>query len=127
MMGEVVGDALANTVTLIDGIIVIGGGLAGAAELFMPHILAELNGQFEQVSGGNVGRLESRAFDLDNPEEFRAFLRGNERVISIPGTSRTIAYDPQQRIGIGTTRLGTSTAVSVGAYAFALHDLDRRI
>jgi glucokinase len=127
MMGEVVGDTLANTVTLIDGIIVIGGGLAGAAELIMPHILAELNGQFEQVNGGNIGRLESRAFNLDNPEEFRAFLRGNERIISVPGTSRTIAYDPQQRIGIGTTRLGTSTAVSVGAYAFALHDLDRRI
>jgi glucokinase len=126
MMAEVVGDALANAITLIDGIIVIGGGLAGAAELFMPDILAELNGRFEQVTGGTIGRLESRAFNLDNTEEFQSFLRGNEKSISVPGSLKTVAYDPQQRIGVGTTRLGTSTAVSVGAYAFALHDLDKK-
>jgi glucokinase len=114
-------------VTLIDGLVVIGGGLAGAAELFMPHIISELNSRFEQVNGGTVGRLESQAFNLDNPEEIKAFLRGDERAIPVPGTTKTVTYDPQQRIGVGTTHLGTSTAVSIGAYAFALHDLDCRV
>jgi len=29
-----------------------------------------------------------------------------------------------KRVGIGVTKLGTSNAVSVGAYAFALNKLD---
>jgi predicted NBD/HSP70 family sugar kinase len=32
--------------------------------------------------------------------------------------------DPLQRIGVGISRLGTSKAVAVGAYAFALSALD---
>jgi len=124
MMGEVVGDALANAITLVDGIIVIGGGLAGAAELFMPKVVAELNSRFDQVNGGSVRRLETQAFNLNNPEELNAFIRVDERTIRVPGTVKTIAYDPLQRIGVGTTRLGTSIAVSIGAYAYALRYLD---
>lgn len=125
-MGEVVGDALANAVTLIDGIIVVGGGLAGAAELFMPRIVAELNSRFDQVDGGSIQRLETRAFNLDRVEERKAFLQGEGRTITIPGTKKTIVYDPLQRIGVGISRLGTSKAVSVGAYAYALHGLDHQ-
>jgi glucokinase len=33
---------------------------------------------------------------------------------------RTLKYDPAQRVGVGTSRLGTSQAIAVGAYAFAL-------
>ncbi len=124
VMGEVVGDALANAITLIDGIIVIGGGLAGAAQLFMPQVIDELNGRFDQVNGGSIQRLETRAFNLDDTTERASFIRGEERTVTIPETTKTIAYDPLQRIGVGTTRLGTTTAVSIGAYAYALHELD---
>jgi glucokinase len=127
IMGEVVGDALANGITLIDGIIVIGGGLAGAAELFMSRIVEELNSHFDQTNGGSNRRLEIQAFNLDDPGEYKAFIRGEERTIRVPGTTKTIAYDPLQRVGVGTSRLGTNMAVSVGAYAFALHFLDKQL
>jgi len=35
--GEILGETLANAITLIDGIIVIGGGLSGAWKLFLPQ------------------------------------------------------------------------------------------
>ena len=42
-LGENLGDALANAVTLIDGLVVIGGGLSGAAPLFLPKVVQEMN------------------------------------------------------------------------------------
>ena len=44
----------------------------------------------------------------------------------MPGSGRKVAYDPLKRIGVGLSRLGTSRAVAIGAYAFALAELDRR-
>ena len=38
-----------------------------------------------------------------------------------PRAGRKIKYDPLKRVGVGLSRLGTSRATSVGAYAFALH------
>jgi glucokinase len=37
-----------------------------------------------------------------------------------------VQYDPLQRIGVGMSRLGTSEAVAIGAYNFALRKLDER-
>ena len=51
--------------------------------------------------------------------------RSEAKEIAIPGTARTIRYDPLQRTGVGLSRLGTSEAVAIGAYAFALKRLDQ--
>ena len=51
------------------------------------------------------------------------FLKGEARTIQVPRSDRTVAYDPLQRIGVGMSRLGTSEAVALGAYAFALNQL----
>jgi glucokinase len=122
-MGEAAGDALASAVTLIDGLVVVGGGLTGAAELFLPALVAEMNAPFETPSG-SVARLELRAFDLEDPDQRDAFVAGETREITVPGSGRKLAYDPLKRIGVGLSRLGTSRAVAIGAYAFALSSLD---
>jgi glucokinase len=44
----------------------------------------------------------------------------------VPGSRKKVQYDPLQRTGVGLTRLGTSEATALGAYAFALQALDRR-
>jgi len=124
-MGEAAGDALASAVTLIDGLVVIGGGLTGAGELFLPAIVAEMNSSFETPSGP-VPRLEVKAFNLEDPAERAAFVKGEAREVVVPGSLRRVAYDPLKRIGVGLSRLGTSRAVALGAYAFALAELDRR-
>ena len=118
-LGEIAGDAIANAITLIDGLVVIGGGLSGASPIFMPAIIKELNGRI-----GNVPRLEVKAFNLDNAAQLDIFLTGNQRKIDVPESKRRIEYDSMQRIGVGVTRLGTEKATALGAYAFALTQLD---
>ncbi len=124
-LSEVVGDALSNAITLIDGLMVIGGGLAGAQSLLLPGIVKEMNSPIHTLTGKRFDRLEAKVFNLEDEEQFFAFARGDEREITIPGTNKKLRYDPLKRVGIGISRLGTSKAVSLGAYAFALFKLDR--
>jgi len=124
-MAESAGDALASAATLIDGLVVIGGGLSGAAPVFLARLVAEMNGRFETGSGP-IARLAQRAFNLEDPTELETFCRGDAREVTVPGSGRKIIYDPLQRIGVGLSRLGTSRATSVGAYTFALSALDRK-
>ncbi|MCX8497097.1 MAG: ROK family protein [Akkermansiaceae bacterium] len=122
-LGEVAGDALGNALTLIDGIAVIGGGVSGAWPFFLPSLVDELNGNFMGPAGKSYRRLTSVAFNLEDSSQLDAFVAGHTRTIQIPGSSRTLEYDPLQRIGVGMSRLGTSEAVALGAYAFALGQL----
>jgi glucokinase len=102
---------------------VVGGGLSGAAPLFLPSLVDELKSDFTAPDGTTFRRLASRAFNLDDPEQLGLFLRGDTREVDVPGTSQTVRYDPLQRIGVGISRLGTSEAIAIGAYAFALKAL----
>jgi glucokinase len=122
-MGEAAGDALASAATLIDAPVVIGGGLTGAADLFLPALVADMNAVYDSP-WGRQPRLETRAFNLEDAAERALFVKGEAREVVVPGSSRRIAYDPLQRIGVGLSRLGTSKAVAIGAYAFALTALD---
>lgn len=124
-MGEAAGDALANATTLVDGIVVIGGGLTGAADLFLPALVAEMNAPYDSP-WGRAPRLEVTAFNLEDPAERAAFVKGAAREVPVPGSGRRVAYDPLQRIGVGLSRLGTSRATALGAYAFALSMLESR-
>jgi glucokinase len=56
----------------------------------------------------------------------KIFLKGETREIAVPGSRKKVVYDPLQRIGVGISRLGTTEAVAIGAYAFALHKLERK-
>ncbi|MGB6223658.1 ROK family protein [Haloferula sp.] len=123
-LGEVVGDAMANALSLVDGLAVIGGGVSGAWPLFLPSIIDELNSDFHKPTGEPVRRLTQQAFNLEDLAQLETFLKGDTREITIPGTDRTLQYDPMPRIGVGMSRLGTSEAVAIGAYAFALNQLN---
>jgi len=122
-LGEVVGDALGNALTLVDGLAVIGGGLSKGYSLFLPPLVEELNGLYTAPNGNKFHRLASRAFNLEDPVQREKFLKGDTREISVPNSSKKIKYDPLQRIGVGVSRLGTSEAVAIGAYAYALQKL----
>ena len=123
-MGEVAGDAMATAVTLIDGLIVIGGGITAARKWIMPSLLHELRSKIHQLNGNELNRVQMKVYDLDNEAEFLEFARGDQRTLQVYGTDRYVAYDPQKRIGVMISKLGASQAISVGAYAFALSQLD---
>jgi len=124
-LGQVAGDAIGNAVSLLDGVVVIGGGLSGAAALFRPALLAELNSQLEAWSGP-IDRLPSRVLDLDDPAGLSALVHSPTRQLAVPGTDHTVPYAPQKLTGIAVTRLGTTAAMAVGAYAYALDQLAAR-
>jgi glucokinase len=121
-LAEVAGDVVAQALTLVDGLAVIGGGLAGAHPLFLAPLVAAVNAEFEGRKDG-MRRLIPRAFNIEDPGERDRFLRGEAREITIPGSTRKIQYDPMQRTAVGISRLGTSEAVAIGAYAYALGKL----
>ena len=124
-LGEVAGDALANALTLIDGLTVIGGGVSGAWPLFLPALVAEVNSNYTGTSGNTYRRLNQPTFNLEDATQLETFLKGETRTIQVPGSERTVQYDSLQRLGVGMSRLGTSEAVALGAYSFALQQLDK--
>jgi len=126
-MGEVAGDAMANALTLVDGLAVVGGGISAAGPLFLPPLVAELNGTYLSPDGTRFPRLASTAFNLEDPEQLEAFLTGGTRVVRTPGSGRPVVYNALRRVGVGLSRLGTSEAIAVGAYAYALQKLDERL
>jgi predicted NBD/HSP70 family sugar kinase len=124
-MGEVAGDAMATAVTLVDGLIVIGGGITAARKYIMPALLDELRGKMKTLNGDVLDRVQMKVYDLDNEAEFAEFARGDQRELKVYGSDKTVTYDPQKRIGVAISKMGASKAISVGAYTFALDQLDR--
>lgn len=124
-LGESVGDSLSNAITLIDGLIVIGGGVAGAHQLFMPSLISEMNGTFETPAGEKFTRLALKSYNLEDEKEMAQFLTGDKKEIKVPLSGKTVVYDPFKRIGVGISKLGTSKAIAIGAYSFALNALDK--
>lgn len=125
-LGEVVGDAMAQALTLIDGLAVIGGGISAASPLFLPALVEALNAVYVKPGNVQLRRLIARAYNAEDPDQLAEFLRGEVRTLAVPGSSRTVQYDPLPRTVVGLSQLGTSEAVAVGAYAYAIHKLDGR-
>jgi Transcriptional regulator/sugar kinase len=123
-LGEEAGDTISHAITLVDGLVVIGGGLTGASKFFMPALMDELNGTIGRLNGETFSRLQMKAYNLDNEQELDEFIKGNSTLVNVPGTTKMVDYDSAKRIGIAISKLGASKAIALGAYAFALNVLD---
>lgn len=117
----VLADIIANIATVIDGIVVLGGGLSGASKIFMPKVVELLNTAYPGLDGNKIPRMEISAYNLDDEEGQKAFTATSGKMIKVPFSDKEVWYDPSKKIGITTTKLGTSSAVCIGAYAFAMN------
>jgi predicted NBD/HSP70 family sugar kinase len=124
-LGEVAGNAIATGATLTDGLVVISGGLAAAHKFFMPSLLEALRGKIHTIGGDEIDRMQMKIYNLDDNDEFTLFAKGAERKLKIYGSEIEVNYDPQKRIGVAISKLGANMATSIGAYAFALDQLDK--
>lgn len=124
LFGEAAGDAMATAVTLTDSLVVIGGGLTGAARHFMPALLGRMRSSVRTLGGDIVNRVQMEVFNLDDEDEFARFARGAAREIEVYGSDRKVTYDPMKRTGVMLSRLGASKAISIGAYTYALTKID---
>jgi glucokinase len=122
-LAEVAGDALADAVTLTDSLVVVGGGLSGAWPLFLQQMVDEMNFAFKELSGDELPRMEIYAYNLKNDDCARDFYGDTSRQIKVPFSDSQVSYDPIKKIGVGVSKLGTSKAVAIGAYAYALNEL----
>ena len=117
-------DVLANAISLIDGIIVIGGGLSGAWPVFMPMLIKKMNEPFAGLSDGHAfSRMETEAYNLMDAQDMIRFTEKSGKMVKVPFSEQSVWYDPTKRVGVGITKLGTSSAVAIGAYAFAIEQL----
>lgn len=125
-LGEVAGDAIATAITLLDGMVVVGGGLTAARKYIMPALLRELRGTMRTLGGEELPRVQVKVYDLDSDAELAQLAKGEQRQLQVYGTDRYVTYDPQKRVGVGISDIGASMAISVGAYSYALSQIDRQ-
>lgn len=126
-MGDTAGQAMAVAASLIDGLIVIGGGITAAKHFMIDGILRELRKEIKSLNGDAVRCVQPEVYNLDDAAEFEKFAKGDSRTILIPGTDIEVIYDPQKRIGVTFSKMGASQAISAGAYAYALSQLDNNL
>lgn len=125
-LGSALGEAIATTLTIIDGLVVIGGGLSNAWEFFAPAMMQTLGRPYANIAGDKaLPRLEIQAFNVEDKADYDRFLRGEQKTVIVPSTKRTITYDSIKCTGIGHSRIGTSKAVSLGAYVYAMEKLSQ--
>jgi glucokinase len=122
--GTVLGEALATIITLFDGIVVLGGGVSGAFDLFAPAMFEQLESNFKLYDGGSLHRLVPRVFNLEDTVGKSRLLDGQQKELKIPQTNKTIIYDPFLRTGVGVSKNSTSKIIGLGAYAYAINKLD---
>ena len=124
--GEIAGYTIAHAVCMLDGIIVLGGGLSKSHKYFMPYLLKELRASEKSITGTSLSRVPSYIYNLEDSIEFQEFAKGDVHEYAIYGTEDKIVSDSKKRLGIAVSHLGTSEATTIGAYCFALHKIDTK-
>ena len=114
---------LANAISLVDGIVVIGGGLSGAWPVFMPILIKKMNEPFKGLNGSPFSRMETEAYNLMDAQDMIRFTEKTGKMVKVPFSDQEVWYNPTKRIGVGVTKLGTTSAVAIGAYAYARQQL----
>lgn len=126
-LGEVTADAIIHALDIVDGLVVIGGGVAGAAKYILPGIMDEMKRPVGTFGGDKFPSLQMDVFNLEEKEGLAAFLTERDSEVKVPFSDRTVPYIAHKKVGIAISALGASRAISLGAYAFALAALDNNL
>ncbi len=122
-LGAAAGFTIAEALNIVDGIVVIGGGIAHAHKYILPAMVAEMNGSRQMKTGEKFLRVQMKVFNLMDEDQHAAFLKDESTEVTILGTDNKVSYHSSKKTGVTVSNLGTSRAVALGAYAFALHKL----
>ena len=79
------------------------------------------------MDGSRFGRLQMKAYLLEDAESFADLAKGGAVEVPIPGTNRKVGYDPCKRIGETVSKQGANRSIAMGAYVFALNHLSKGI
>lgn len=124
MYGENLGTSIADIVTFIDGIVVIGGGIVASWDLFSQAMFKELSRGVANFKGEMSPRLSYGVYNLEDETILDEFAKGEAKTLELPGTNQSIEYDSMARVGVGISKLSASKAISLGSYAYAKQALN---
>lgn len=123
-LGRSAGYAISSAVTLLDCMVVIGGGLSGASKYILPSLMEELNSVMTFGDGRTLSRLQMKAFNLEDNIELQEFLKPSVNMVSVPGMDKKVNYSSDRRIGVMVSKLGASRSISLGAYNYAINNIN---
>lgn len=123
-LGEMAGAAIVNALNIADAMVAIGGGVSGAAKYILPGMMREMRSSVSTFAGQKFGCLQMEVCNLMNPDEHRRFLENTTSWVDVPFTDKKVPYECTKRIGVAVSELGANTAIALGAYAFALQQID---
>lgn len=124
-LGAVLGDAIVAALGLIDGVVVIGGGVAGAARHIMPAVMEKFAERSATFAGDSFGRVQMTVYDMGDECQLRQLLADDTEAVAVYGLDEMVSYVRTKKTGIAISRLGANNAICLGAYAFALNELDK--
>lgn len=124
-LGAVLGDAVVGALGLIDGIVVIGGGVSGAARHIMPAVMEKFAEKSSTFAGDSFGRVQMEVYDMGDNAQMQQLLADDTETVPVYGLDETVSYVRNKKTGIAISHLGANNAICLGAYAFALNELDR--
>jgi glucokinase len=126
-LARVTAEALVNLIGIIDGAIVIGGGIMGASKLLLPQILKYLSSTIENRKGEKISRIISKAYSFEEKDSIQKFYALKPEELKVPFSFREIEIFENKRIPVGISRLGTNEAIMLGAYAIALNEYKEKV
>lgn len=123
-LGEIAGNTIASALNIVDGLVVIGGGLSGAYKYILPSLVKELRSTLSVFSGDLFPCLQMDVFNWEDEYERNQFLTFKNNEINIYGTDIKVSYNDSKRTAVMCSRNGASTSIMCGAYAYALSQID---
>ena len=126
-LGQAAGFTIAESLNIVDGIVVIGGGLSKAYKYILPSLIEEMNCSRTAIDKLHFPRLQMKAFNLMQEKELNLFLKDESTNVSIIGTDKFVKYNLSKKTGVIISKMGTSKAVFLGSYNYALSQLDKLI
>ena len=124
-LGQVSAATLVNVLNIVDGIVVIGGGLTGNAKWILPGIMEEFARLAGTFSGNLLPTLQSEVYNFEDPEQRAAFLEDKDVYVDVPHTDKKVLYQAQRKVAVLVSELGASKAINLGAYNFAINQIEK--
>jgi len=69
--------------------------------------------------------LQSEVYNFEDEEQRAAFLEDKDVFVDVPHTDRKVLYLAQRKVAVLVSELGASKAINLGAYNFALNQLQK--
>lgn len=122
-LGQATAAALVNVLNVVDGIVVIGGGVAGAARHILPGMMEEFGRSVGTFGGDLLTSLQSTVYNFEDEAQRALFLEDKDVMVSVPQSDSKVLYVRDRKVCIMVSQLGASKAINLGAYHFAIQQL----